>query len=919
MKKTVRFLILLLSVPWIGLQAQVRPDSVQISAWYIGTMDEVLTKISKEKGVVFNYDHESAKKIQIDSPPFKRSLESFVKNVICSGNQLKYYINNEGVVYIINQWDKLAENQVKKEMKYTGGITKQNFNLSGTVVDAGSHESLPFVNVSVKQTKISTASNVDGYFTLLRVPTDTSTILVSYIGYKPKLIRLTPALPTSKIVIELEPNTQLLSEVVVMAEKQDLLQTNEKVGMIKMTPLKMNTLPSLGEKDIFRTFQLMPGISAANENSSGLYVRGGTPDQSLVLYDGIPIYNVQHLFGFFSAFNSNAIKDIQLYKGGFDAKYGGRLSSVVEITGKEGNQKKFSTTAELSLMSANAYVEMPIGKKMTFLIAGRRSWQSPLYNLIYKQATTQSNTQSSSSSTPAMPSRFGNRAPNTASATSYFYDLNSKFTYRPTAKDIISLSIYNGKDDLDNAFSPNRGGGGPMGGGFSQLSVNNTDVTSWGNTGTSAKWSRNWNKRFYSNALISYSDYFNDRNRSTSGQYYNTSSSLVTINRGYKENNRLEDVSAKIDFEYKLTNNHLLYFGFDHTLNKVDYSYIQNDTLTILNRDAQSTLSSIYLQDRMRFFNNKLELSPGIRANHYSLTGKQYFEPRLTTSFQINKRFKIKGSAGRYEQFAKKVTREDVLQGNREFWMLSDGNQMPVSSSTQFVVGAAYETKNYLLDIEAYHKKLTDISEYSIRFDQQGSTSGPGMMASQSETTSYENKFFTGNGYSRGIDFLFQKKYGNYTGWLGYTLSETVHKFDAFGGYNYYASNDVTHEFKVVNTYKWHNWDFAANWIFASGKPYTSPEGIYQLTLPDGTVKQYFNASVKNGNRLPDYHRLDIAATYNFKISELYPCTLTFSVFNLYNRTNVWYREFQIVESQVVKTDINYLGLLPNINFSIKF
>lgn len=922
MKRTKILLLFLLITAIQQVNAQLKLDKIEINGWYIGSMDEVLEKISKEKGVVFKYDKDKARSIKIDCPPFKRTLESFIKNMVCNGNKLKYYIADDGVIYIIDQWEKLASNEVKKEVAYKGNAEKSNFAFSGTVVDKESHESLPYVNVRVKDTKSATTTNVDGYFTLLKVPTDTSFLVISYIGYKPKVFHLTPNTPVRNAVFELEANTELLSEVVVMADKQDLLQTNEKVGMIKMTPLKMNILPSLGEKDIFRTFQLMPGISAANENSSGLYVRGGTPDQSLVLYDGIPIYNVQHLFGFFSAFNSNAIKDIQLYKGGFDAKYGGRLSSVVEITGKEGNKKNFGALADLSLMSANAYVEFPLGKNLTFLFAGRHSWQSPLYNLIYKQSTT-----SSSGSSMAPPKRDGGggpggggHAPNETNATSYFYDMNSKITWRPSSKDIISFSTYNGKDFLDNAFSPGGMGGPPPGkSGITSMSMTNTDNTEWGNTGISLKWSRNWNKRLYSNALVSYSDYVNDRNRTNEGSYYSSSGTYTEFTKGYVEHNGIKDLSQKIDFEYKLSNKQMVSFGLDHTANDVNYSYVQNDTLTILNKKNKTNLTSGYLQDKIMLLNNKLELNPGIRYTNYDVTGKNYFEPRFSGMYKVNNKLKLKGSLGKYYQFAKKVTREDVMQGDREFWMMADGTQMPVSSSKQVVAGFAYETKNYLFDVEAYYKKLTDISEYSIRFDQQAGGGFEDMESSSIDEINYESKFFTGKGYSKGIDFLLQKKYGNYTGWMGYTISETVHNFPDYGNYNFYASNDVTHEFKIVNTYKWHNWDFALNWIFASGKPYTRPEGIYQVTLPDGQVKEYFNASVKNGCRLPDYHRMDVAATYNFKLSHKYPCTLNFSLFNLYNRTNIWYKEFQIVDSEVVETDVNYLGILPNINFSIKF
>ncbi|WP_243348477.1 TonB-dependent receptor [Parabacteroides sp. FAFU027] len=921
MKQTKILLLFLLITALQRIDAQVRLDKIEVNGWYIGTMDQVLEKISKEKGVVFKYDKVKAQKIKIDCPPFQRTLESFIKNMICNGNKLKYYISDDGVIYIIDQWEKLASNEVKKEVAYHGNAEKANFAFSGTVVDKESHESLPYVNVRVKNSKNVTTTNVDGYFTLLKVPTDTSTLVVSYIGYKPKEIHLTPNTPVHHAVFELEANTELLSEVVVMADKQDLLQTNEKVGMIKMTPLKMSILPSLGEKDIFRTFQLMPGISAANENSSGLYVRGGTPDQSLVLYDGIPIYNVQHLFGFFSAFNSNAIKDIQLYKGGFDAKYGGRLSSVVEITGKEGNQKKFGAMVDVSLMSANAYLEFPLGKNLTFLFAGRHSWQSPLYDLIYKQSTT------SSSGSMAPPKHDGGgpgggHAPNETNATSYFYDTNSKITWRPSSKDILSFSTYNGKDYLDNAFSPGGMGGPPPGkSSITSMSMTNTDNTQWGNTGISLKWSRNWSNRLYSNALISYSDYVNDRDRTNEGSYYTSSGTYVEFTKGYVEHNGIRDLSQKIDFEYKLSNKQLLSFGFDHTTNDVRYSYVQNDTLTVLSKKNRTNLTSGYLQDKITLLKNRLELNPGLRYTNYDVTGKNYFEPRFSGSYKVNNQLKLKGSLGRYYQFAKKVTREDVMQGDREFWMMADGTQMPVSSSNLAVAGFAYETKNYLFDVEAYYKKLKDISEYSIRFDQQGGGFGPDAetTTSLSDDINYETKFFTGTGYSKGIDFLLQKKYGNYTGWMGYTISETVNHFPDFGNYDFYASNDVTHEFKIVNTYKWHNWDFALNWIFASGKPYTRPEGVYEVTLPDGSTKEYFNATVKNGCRLPDYHRMDVAATYNFKLSQKYPCTVNFSIFNLYNRTNIWYKEFQIVNSEVVETNVNYLGILPNVNFSIKF
>lgn len=895
-------------------------EEVIIDGWYIGTLEEVLDRISKEKGLTFAFDRSYAQKVKIDAPPFKRSVDNFLQYVVCQGNKLKYFIDDAEVIHVVEVWKQVEEKAIHKKDLGHIAATRHNLTFSGKVVDIENEESLPYVNLIVNETRAGSSTNADGLFALLNIPSDTSSITISYIGYKAQTLKLQPGMALTGHTIRLEPATELLSEVVILSDKQDLLQTNEQVGLIKMTPLKMNVLPSLGEKDIFRTFQLMPGISAANENSSGLYVRGGTPDQSLVLYDGIPIYNVQHLFGFYSAFNSNAIKDIQLYKGGFDAKYGGRLSSVVEITGKEGNNKKFGAMADISLMSANGFIEFPIGKKITFLAAGRRSWQSPLYETIFNQSSGQGNNTSTlqpgGGGNGMMPPGGFSQKNKTSDYQSYFYDVNAKLTYRPSIRDIISFSFYKGADDLDNSFNPsgNRGG--------ASFSIDNSDQTAWGNTGASMKWSHNWNARFYSNLQFTYSDYFNDRDRtSTLPTSLNTGTSTTTT-ESTAEHNKLHDYSGKLDMEYKLSDIQQLLFGIQGSRTETTYALSENDTTTYLNNTINATVLSFYLQDKLSLMNTRMLITGGVRGNYYSPTGKVYFEPRLTASYSINPTWKLKGSSGYYYQFAKKITREDIMQGNRDFWLMADGDQMPVGRSWQSVLGFAWETRNYLIDVEAYYKKLYDISEYSIRTVNMSQTGGggiPGGMHHNTQAAVYNNRFYSGNGYARGIDVLAQKKYGNYTGWVSYTFGQVIHEFPDISATQYYAANDVTHELKLVNIYKWHNWDFSASWLFATGKPYTAPEGLYQLTLPDGTVKSYFTPSAKNGNRLAPYHRLDLAATYNFKITKRFPCSVNVCVFNLYNQKNVWYKEFQAVDTEIIETDINYLGITPNINFSIKF
>lgn len=271
---------------------------------------------------------------------------------------------------------------------------KRNFTLKGSVKDKNSGETLPFANVLVRGTSNGANTNVDGYFTLFEIEADTMILEVSYLGYHTTYFRLKPGIDMGNLLIEMKDMSQQLSEIVVVAEQEEqLLKASTGISKMSMTPAVLATLPSFGEKDIFRSLQLLPGVSGSNESSSGLYVRGGTPDQNLVLFDGFTVYHINHLFGFFSAFNSNAIKDVQLYKGGFDSKYGGRISSVVELTGKDGNTEKFNLGIGLSLLSFNAFVESPFADgKGSFLVAGRRSFQSDFYSDIFESFTESNQT-----------------------------------------------------------------------------------------------------------------------------------------------------------------------------------------------------------------------------------------------------------------------------------------------------------------------------------------------------------------------------------------------------------------------------------------------------------------------------------------------------------------------------------------------
>ena len=493
--------------------------------------------------------------------------------------------------------------------------------------------------------------------------------------------------------------------------------------------------------------------------------------------------------------------------------------------------------------------------------------------------------------------------------TSYFYDLNGKFTYKPSSKDIISLSIFNGTDKLDNSFASDIPSFGQANANFS---MNSVDLTSYGNIGTSLKWSRKWGSKLYGNTIISYSNYYNKRNRSSERTLINPDDVSSTSMSGIFENNDLKDYSIKSDYQFELTSNSQLQFGAFATLYDVKYSYAQSDTVTILNRNANAILGGGYFQTRTKLFNDRLQIIPGLRADYFETTRKIYLEPRAAISFNLTDNLVLKGSTGKFYQFANQVTREDIMSGNKEFWVLADGNSVPISSAIHYIAGISYESPGYTFSAEAYYKIIHNLTEYSLRIN--ASPMG----------VDYNENFFNGYGFARGIELLAQKNSGDLNGWVSYTLGEARNHFDQYGEGYFPANQDVTHEFKIVGLYKYKRWDFSANWIYATGRPYTAPSGAYTITLLDGSTRDFFTVTTKNSIRLPDYHRLDIAANYKLlmgrrgddKRREL--GTVSFSIFNLYNRQNIWYKQFAIESGEIIETNIRYLGITPNITLSLK-
>lgn len=854
------------------------------------SLELVMLDLSMNYNLDFVFEKEDVEGIIIKSKNIKGlDLETAMKAYL-KGTGLDFHIEGARKIHIY-------PHRVE-EVEYVAA-TKKNITISGWIYDNNTNETLPYATASLAGLPSGSIANVDGHFVLMDVPTDTSTLIFSFLGYETQAMKLEPGHVDRDFHIFLRPVDYRIEEVMVVGEEKKLVTYAEKTSQISLRPAQIDILPNLGEKDIFRTLQLMPGVSSGNETSSGLHVRGGTPDQNLILLDGFTVYHVDHFYGFLSAFNADAIKDVQLHKGGFDAKYGSKISSVMELTGKTGNTKKPSGGVSLSALSGSAHLELPVSDKINLFVSGRRSYtdfiQSGLYNKI-------NDMYNSTNETTAMGGRFArfSTEPNF-----YFYDLNAKATVKPNQKDIVTLSFYNGKDVLDKTSDASTQTG-RFGGAMDNFNLNRVDVLDWGNWGTSAKWSRQWTDKYYSNATLAFSNYYSERDNYRERTIVNDDGSTSVTTNGSVEDNNILDYTLRMDNEYRLSQNNTLEFGLQASALDISYYYTQNDTLDLIDTRTQGITLAGYLQDRI-YIKDKLTLVYGLRSTWYNLTNNVYLEPRASVNYKLNEKWNIKASWGKYYQYTNRVVRENVLEGNRDFWLLADDDMIPVSSAFHYIAGISYEAPRYLVDVEVFYKPMKGLAEYTKRNESFRSTS------------SLPENFYEGTGTAKGFEVLLQKKFGSYTGWLSYTYSRVEHQFDELnGGEPYPSMYDQPHEVNFVNTYQWGNWVLGATFVYNTGQTYTAPVGAYQLTMLDGTVMDYIHVGDKNAFRLPSYHRLDLSVTYRFTLGKT-KSSLGLSFFNVYGRDNVWYREFDVEDNEVIIMDVNTLGFTPNVFFSIKF
>ena len=772
-------------------------------------------------------------------------------------------------------------------------ISFSQVTLSGYIEEEGSGERLSYSNVYLSELEIGTSANENGFFTVIGKIESGMSLKASYVGYKTETITLTDEMLEGNLIISLTALTSTLNEVVVSTESSKFLQVTSEISNHKMSVQQISLMPSIGEVDIFRSLQLLPGVSATNENSSGLYIRGGQPQENLVLLDGIKVYNVDHFFGFFSAFNANAIKSVDLYKGAFPSKYGGRLSSVIDLTGKVGSFNEVKGGLNVNLLSASASIEVPFLDKFSFFATGRRSFtdilQTSFFEKIYDQFDPDDDIENLD---PWLP-KFN------------FYDLNAKLSYKPSKNDLITISFYSGEDNLIET-SDTRRYQYPNVGDIDEIEIRGDldRISRWGNNGYSLKWSRQWNPKFYNTLNMSYSEYYNYQDDSYFVQALITEidSTIFDLSVLLDQDNTVEDFTVRYDAELLSGKNNKFEFGFEYTNSDIDYSFVRDDTLTIIENSQFSDLYSGYISYNLSSVKN-LNLEIGLRASRYELTKKNYFSPRFQLDYEFIDNVKIKLGYGIHNQFVKQIIGENVTSRSRDFWQLSEDNDINVGESTHYIAGLSYENSSWLIDAELFYKDVKNITEFSLRF----------------QDTNLNSLFFNGDGEVRGFETLIQKKMDKYTGWVSYTYIDAENIFPLLNyGDPFPAPNTQKNEFKIFNNYEINGWNFSLNFIYGSGKAFTEPSYNYSINLLDESQLDFIGVGPKNGSLLPDYHRLDISVHHIFNIQKS-KGDIGISVFNLYNKINTWYYEYNFDQKPYARQTKKYLGILPNVSFKLTF
>lgn len=754
---------------------------------------------------------------------------------------------------------------------------QKKFVVSGTISDAATGESLTGATVFVEDTPATGCiSNSYGFYSLT-VPAGSYRLRFQYVGYDPRVVPLNIN-KNIKLDIELHEKSYEIGSILVTGERADKNVKSVEMGNIQMAPDQIDNIPVIfGEPDVLKTIQLTPGVKPAGEGNSGFHVRGGGIDQNLILIDEAPVYSASHLLGFFSVFNSEALKNVSLIKGSVPAKYGGRASSVLDIQMKEGSLKDFGVSGNVGLISSNITIEGPLAKeKSSFIISGRRTYADLFLNFSNDDDIRNSHL--------------------------YFYDLNLKTNYKINSNNRIYLSGYLGRDDFgykdDFSFD-------------------------WGSITGTFRWNHIFNDRLFANSSLIFSNYS-----------YNIT---ILKNLDIDILSQIKDFNFKEDFSFYLNSSNIINFGGnivrhkilpgDITVNESNGFITPEDiarrkaiewTVYISNNQKVSDRLKLYYGLRLALFSN---IGPGEfyefndngeLVNTIELEKTKFYKtqgglaPRLGVNFLLDDQSSVKASYNRLYQFLHLLTNTTTTTPT-DLWLPSSNNVKPqISDQVSLGYFRNFRNNEFESSAELYYKNMKNQIDYK---------NGAELLLN----SIVESELVFGIGWAYGAEFMVRRKIGRMTGWLSYTWSKTMRQFDEISNGNPFpARHDRTHDISVVTMYNLgRKLKLSASWVYYTGNAVTFPSGKYEI---DGKIIGYYTE--RNGYRMPDYHRLDLGLVWLRKKTDKFESSWSFSVYNAYARENAYFIDFREIEDSSGLTEAVQVSLfraIPSVSYRFRF
>ena len=753
-------------------------------------------------------------------------------------------------------------------------LAQQKFTISGTIKDKKTGEDIIGAAVRVaEQPQVATVTNEYGFYSLT-MSAGTYTLKVSYVGYQEQEEKITLDKNTEHN-ISLSIAGKELNEVTVSGKSKDANVRSAQMGMTQINIKDISTIPVLfGEKDVMKTVQLLPGVKPAGDGNAGFYVRGGAADQNLILLDEATVYNPSHLLGFFSTFNSDAIKNVTMYKGNEPAQYGGRLASVLDVKMNDGNNQDYHVSGGIGLISSKINIEGPIVKdESSFLISARRTYADVFLKL--------------------------SNNPTVNSSSLYFYDLNTKINYKISDKDRLYLSGYFGQDAL----------------GFS-----NVFGLNWGNATGTLRWNHIINPRLFSNTSLIYSDYKYNININTSG----IDASILS---------KIQDWNLKEEVSFFPKPKNSIRFGINsiyHTILPGEYA----GNITVPSQPSTHTWENALFVSNSWKASSRINVDYGLRisafsviagdnkfydldANHNIVDTLKYTsgqivktyvnpEPRLSASYLLNEVSSIKVAYARNSQYLHLIS-NSTTSNPTDKWIATNNIIKPeLSDEVSLGYFRNFKDNGYEFSAETYYKNLQNQVDYKDN-------------ANLLSNDPIEPQLLFGQGRAYGLELLFRKNVGRFTGWVAYTLSRTEVQINGINNNNWYAARqDRTHDLSVVGTYKLSKkWTISADFVYYTGSAVTFPSGKYNVA---GQTVFYYTE--RNGYRTPAYNRLDFSATKQLKVHKHYSSELVYSLYNVYGRQNPYIITFDQSTTnpqQTVATQTALFRWVPSISYNFKF